>query len=161
MTADELIAHLRAEHDALEQAIAGIDEAAMCAPLVDGWSIKDIVAHVTTWERRVMRAITEADRGEDIAWPEPGFEPHEIDRLNERDFVANRERSLSDVMQHYREGRDAYARWIMSYERDEIARERPYLPGITLSSVIRGNGERHVAQHRQAVESRLAQEREA
>jgi hypothetical protein len=157
MTAAELAALVEAEHSALDQAIAGLDEAAMCAPLVDGWSIKDVLAHVATWERRVMRAITAADRGEDIAWPEPGFEPNEIDRLNERDFLSNRDRTLKDVRDAARASLDEYVRWITTFDDDQLERERPYLPGITLTRVIRGNGELHVAQHRLAIEARLAQ----
>jgi hypothetical protein len=157
MTADELVTRVHAEHAALEQAIASLDDTAMCAPLVDGWSIKDVLAHLATWERRVMRAITAADRGEEIAWPEPGFEMHETDRLNERDFLSNRDRTLKDVRDAARASLDEYVRWITTFDDDQLERERPYLPGITLTRVIRGNGELHVAQHRLAIEARLAQ----
>lgn len=137
--------------------MSGLTREELCAPTLDGgWSIKDVIAHVTTWERRIMRAVIGADRGEEIAWPEPGFQMHETDRLNERDFLANRDRPLAEVLVESRNTLDDYARWIASFTGDEISRERPYTPGITLEAMIRGNGDEHVREHRRAIEAYIA-----
>ena len=152
-TAADLVQLTRSEHAALESIIASLDESALSAPVLDGgWSIKDTLGHITTWERRIMRLITAADRGEEVAWPEPGFGVHEIDRLNERDFLADRDRSLKDTLDDARAVLDDYVRWIESFTDDEIRRERPYTPGLTLERMIRGNGDQHVREHRRAIE---------
>ena len=157
MRKSELVELLRNEHGGIDTALTGLTDDELRAPVLDGgWSIKDAIAHIATWERRIMRAITDADRGEEIAWPEPGFQIHETGRLNERDVQANRDRPLDDVMAESRNTLEDYVRWIESFADVEIPSERPYTPGITLEMMIRGNGDEHVREHRRAIETYIA-----
>lgn len=43
---------------ALQESYAGLDEARLTEPgVMDGWSVKDILAHVTTWEEEALRYL--------------------------------------------------------------------------------------------------------
>ncbi|MBM4466464.1 MAG: ClbS/DfsB family four-helix bundle protein [Chloroflexi bacterium] len=60
------------------------------APIVDGWTVKDVVAHVTTWERRTITWLATAARGE----PQRILDTEAIDRLNNQTLIENKNRPL-------------------------------------------------------------------
>lgn len=69
-----------------------MDESGVVGP----WSIKDIVGHVSTWERAAIQAISSYFPGRDtsaLAWPEEG-----IDDFNMRNVEETRARGLDDLM---------------------------------------------------------------
>ena len=47
---DELLAHYEAMRADLVAAIAGLDAQAMTAPVIDGWSVVDHLAHLAFWD---------------------------------------------------------------------------------------------------------------
>ncbi len=61
------------------------------------WSGKDILAHVTTWERRLLGWLAAAARGASTQIPEPGATWDDMDRLNAVSYAANRDRTLEDI----------------------------------------------------------------
>src|SRR5690348_10694315 len=66
----QLLTQLRNEQAAWEALLAEIGEAHMTQPEVaGGWSIKDIVAHLTGWRRRTVR------RFQALLHHEPDFSP--------------------------------------------------------------------------------------
>ncbi len=100
------IAATRAELDAV---IAPLSDAQMVMPGAEAaLSVKDLLAHVSWWERRTLRALDYAARGE--APPKLAAEGEGeagIDRVNAETFVANRERTLAEVRAEYvQSGRD-------------------------------------------------------
>lgn len=79
----------RADWDAL---LAQVDETRMTQPGVAGeWSVKDIIAHVTWYERETMGMVEQrAVIGSELWY-------RSLDERNDAIFAANRDRSLSDV----------------------------------------------------------------
>jgi hypothetical protein len=68
MSKAELLRNLDEENRQWESLLARIGEARMDEPGVSGhWSIKDIVAHLTSWRRRTVMRLQAQGRGE----PEP------------------------------------------------------------------------------------------
>jgi hypothetical protein len=156
VTKSELLDLTRSERKALDNVFEKLTEDELCAPVLDGGrSMKDVLAHVVDWERRIMRATTAAERGEDVAWPEPGFEMSQegTDRLNERDFLASRERPLTDVLAASRSSFADYLAWIEQYSDEQIASEPPYTPGLKREALIRGNGYEHYRVHLDEIEA--------
>lgn len=89
---------IRMEHAFLRRALAGLSPDELAAPGVVGeWSVKDILAHITTWEQRFLAALTVVERGRVPEWPEAGYTWDDLDALNARDYQANRERPLGEV----------------------------------------------------------------
>ena len=89
---------IRMEHDFLLRALAGLTPDELTTPGVVGeWSVKDILAHITTWEQRFLKALAVVERGETPDWPEAGYTWDDLDALNARDFRANQERPLTEV----------------------------------------------------------------
>lgn len=86
---------MRAEHAQLEAALAGISDEQFVRPGAFGeWSVKDILAHITFWEQRLLAYFNGARE----SLIQPGEEEQvAIDRINAEVFTANRDRPLAEV----------------------------------------------------------------
>lgn len=93
---------LRYNRALFERIVAQISEQRMLEALDDGMSGKDIVAHITTWEQRLVRWLEATVRGETPAPPRPPVSRSDIDMLNALSLAENKERSLQEVMEHSR-----------------------------------------------------------
>ncbi len=89
-----LIEQVGLTHAAWEAAVSRLDEAQILAPGVAGdWSVKDIIAHLA-WHEGEMVNLLQAhalDGSEMWGWP--------LDERNHAIYLANRERSLADILQ--------------------------------------------------------------
>src|SRR5207302_1509092 len=103
----QLLAELQSEQAAWLALLDEIGEENMTQPEVaGGWSIKDIVAHLTGWRRRtVLRFRTALDPTVDMtpSWPAELDEDDEVDEINAWIYKANRDRPLGDVLNDSRE----------------------------------------------------------
>ena len=104
ITKTQFLAELHDENASWEALLDEIGEANMTQPEVaGGWSIKDIVAHLTGWRRRTVK------RFEALLRHEPDFSPpwppelQEDDEINAWIYASNRDRSLADVLSDSRE----------------------------------------------------------
>ncbi len=100
----QLLAELRQEQAAWEALLDEIGEAHMTQPEVaGGWSIKDIVAHLTGWRRRSVRRFQALlNHAPDFSPPWPP-ELREDDEINAWIYEANRDRPLAEVLSESRE----------------------------------------------------------
>ena len=81
-----------------------IGEANMTQPEVaGGWSIKDIVAHLTGWRRRTVRRIQATRNHEPDFTPPWPSELQDDDDINAWMYESNRDRPLADVLSDSRE----------------------------------------------------------
>jgi Protein of unknown function (DUF1706) len=95
----QLLDDLKDEQTQWEALLQDIGEEHMTQPGVAGeWSIKDIVAHLTTYRRRTVGRFQAALRHEPA--PTPPWPPHlnTDDEINEWIYTANRDRPLVDVL---------------------------------------------------------------
>ena len=100
----QLLNDLKDEQARWEALLSDIGEVHMTQPEVAGeWSIKDIVAHLTGWRRRSVARFQAALRHESSF--SPPWPPHleTDDEINAWMYAANRDRSLSDVLQESRD----------------------------------------------------------
>ncbi len=100
----QLLTELRKEQAAFEALLDEIGEAHMTQPEVaGGWSIKDIVAHLTGWRRRSVR------RFRALLNHEPDFSPpwppelQDDDEINAWIYESNRDLPLAEVLSDSRE----------------------------------------------------------
>jgi hypothetical protein len=149
---DALLQRTREERAALDDVYAKLTEDELCAPVLDGgWTMKDVLVHVATWERRILSGFEAARRGEP---PEPGPQTqHDTDAFNERNFLENRERTLADVIAEAGATHGEYVALIESLPDRALEREVPGAPGLTVEALLRGNGEQHYREHLDAIEA--------
>ena len=103
----QLLTEMQSEQAAWLALLDEIGEENMTQPEVaGGWSIKDIVAHITGWRRRtVLRFRATLDPTVDMTpyWPAELDEDDEVDEINAWIYKANRDCPLADVLNDSRE----------------------------------------------------------
>jgi hypothetical protein len=100
----QLLAELNNENAYWLALLDDIGEANMTQPEVaGGWSIKDIVAHLTGWRRRTVRRVQAALNHEPDFTPPWPPELQEDDEINAWIYESNRDRPLADVLSDSRE----------------------------------------------------------
>jgi DinB superfamily len=91
-----LLRQLDAAWTALTDTYAGLPEALLVRPgVVDDWSVKDIVAHVTTWEQEALKHLPLIVAG---GTPPRYAAQGGIDAFNARATEAGRRLSLAEVL---------------------------------------------------------------
>lgn len=104
MNKPELVNWLREKQREWEGFLDQTDPERMDQPGVNGdWSMKDIVAHLTGWNRSLAARLQAAQRGE--PQPPPPWPAHlqAEDDINAWIYEANRERSVSEVLDESRQ----------------------------------------------------------
>ena len=156
-TKDALRAITQSERQALEDRIATLDEDDLTTDgVIDGLSIKDMLAHITAWERRAVRRLGQWRRGEEVEWPEPGYSMDQMDELNQRDFAANRDRPLADVLRDATEAYDDLLDFIEEWTEQELFDRPQTLGGIQPAQIIRANADEHYREHLDQIDAWLA-----
>jgi len=110
MTRVQLLEHLQKAWRELEASYAGLAEPEMLAPGVAGaWSIRDIIAHVSTWEEESLKHLPAIARGEKP--PRYSVAYGGIDAFNARMTEQKKGLSLTEVLIQ----RDAIHRKLVEY----------------------------------------------
>jgi len=78
------------------EAIAGLTEAQMSQPGLDGWSVKDVLNHLTACDEFRFFEIEKVSRSGRLAYP--GLSSDESDSLNHLIVTKRRSLSLSEVL---------------------------------------------------------------
>lgn len=103
MNKTELLNWLQEEQQQWEALLDEIGPARMELPGVNGqWSMKDMVAHLTGWQPKLIADMQAAQRGEPE--PPPPWPTHlqTEDEVNAWIYERNRERSVSEVLDESR-----------------------------------------------------------
>jgi hypothetical protein len=94
--AQRLLNRLEAAWTALTDSYAGLPEARLIEPgVVDDWSVKDILAHVTTWEQEALKHLPLIIAG---GTPPRYAAQGGIDAFNARATEDGRRMSLAEVL---------------------------------------------------------------
>ena len=147
----DILTALREEFNRWEALLAGLSEQQITAPqLSDGWSIKDVIAHLRAWQQRSIARLEAAlfDRAPAYpAWPaqldpEEEGQPHD---LNAWLYAAYRDQPWPSV---YRDWREGFLRFLelgqKIPESDLLAVGRyTWLEGYPLIAVLQGSYEHH------------------
>ncbi len=65
---DDLLRHYRESRADLLDAIAGLSDEQMADPSIDGWSVKDHLAHLAVWDDLRAAEVERISAGRDSAW---------------------------------------------------------------------------------------------
>jgi len=100
----ELLEHIQTEHENLEQTLATISNNEMTQMgVVEEWSVKDVLAHLTDWEQRLLEWYQLGLRGETPELPAPGMTWANLAELNEQIFQKYRRHSLTAIIEEYQQ----------------------------------------------------------
>ena len=99
----ELVADIEGAHGNLLALLRSVPLARYGEPGVwgDGWSVKDLVAHLTAWHGLFLRWYEEGQAGKKPEIPAPGYKYSEIGKLNRAIWREHREESVQAVMEGF------------------------------------------------------------
>ena len=108
-----IIKEIEEKHADMEALLAKLDREKMTQPGVyDELSVKDVLAHITAWERLMLGWLERSLRDDPPERFAPGYiisesDPEEVttqvmDKLNEHIFKENTNKSLDEVMADFR-----------------------------------------------------------
>jgi hypothetical protein len=142
MTKTELLARMRSEHAALDAFVASIDDAALTAPaLDDGHSVKDLLAHISLWERLCAKWLEAVARGETPDRPEV----IDVDATNARDHAAAKDAPLAEVLAESSVTYQALLDAVDALSDADLADEQRF--GWPAWQLVRVNSDEHYREH--------------
>jgi hypothetical protein len=161
----EILNRLREEFNRWEELLASLSEAQITAPMLpDNWSIKDVVAHLWSWQQRSlarMEAALHNREPEFPPWP-PSLRPdseEDLEQLNAWLYQSNRDKPWSAV---YNDWRTQFLRFIelgeAIPENDLLQPGRyPWQGKYPLSLTLITSYEHHQEEHREPLLAWLQQ----
>ena len=78
---DALLQHYRQMREELLSAIDGLSDELMTEPSLDGWSVKDHMAHVALWDDLRASEVVRISAGQDSAWRMTGAQDEAYNAL--------------------------------------------------------------------------------
>jgi len=153
-TKSEILELMRSERASLENVLEQLNEEQMTRPgLENDWSVKDILAHITDWERRMVGWLEESLRGEVPQRPAPGMTWDDLDSLNEQTYLSNKNRPLSEVLA---ESRASYQNAVKTVEalgeEDLLDPQRfAWREGDPMWRMVAANTGEHYKEHGQQI----------
>lgn len=153
---EELLERIGAEWTLLEGAIAKIKPEDMLKPVFGGWSVKDILVHISTWERFMcLHYMHNRPAHEAFGLDSSEYESLDEDGLNAGIFERNRNRPLTEIRNEFSEFHEQTTR-----DLDDIAFEvmidtgndRCHAGKQMLIGII-ANTYEHYREHRESIES--------
>lgn len=163
MNKQEVLQTARAEFDRLEALLSGLSEAQILATVLDdGWSIKDVIAHLKAWQELSIMRLEAGQYGVEPArpnWPEQlDLETESnIDEINAWIYAQHRDMPWPDLYQVWRYG---YLRFLALGElipEEDLLKKKRYAWTDSYSladSLI--NSARHHKEHREMLLEWLA-----
>jgi uncharacterized damage-inducible protein DinB/predicted RNase H-like HicB family nuclease len=118
-----LLARLAAERGGLLEQITGLDEGTLAAsPVIDGWTIRDLLAHIAAWDRWAMREMRRMLTG---GSPDLTAARDE-DAFNAVAVAAARARTLDEVLVELQDARATWVAWLEALPDDTFFQRRHY-----------------------------------
>jgi hypothetical protein len=149
---------IHSEREELQILLDQLSETQMTQPGVENdWSVKDILAHITDWEKRMVQWIEESLQGKTPERPAPGMTWDDLDKLNEQTYLANKDRLLNEVLADFR---DSYQQSLKVIEAltEEALLDPDYFKwreGDPLWHMVAANTWEHYQEHREAIDNWL------
>lgn len=146
----ELLAELDLEWANIERICAGLSQAKMIAPGVEGeWSVKDILCHLSAWEKYLLDRLGMVMTGQPPLYPVMNSWD-DVHRFNAQVYKENKDRPLTSVIIEFRSLYRGVMTMIEALNEDQFSKPYSYdFPddSITLLQLIRANTCEHYREH--------------
>jgi uncharacterized protein (TIGR03083 family) len=148
----EIHRSLKDSRKQLLNAIDGLSEEEMQMPaLAGGWSVKDVLIHLTMWEAELVKLLWQTSLR--VKPRTAHFYRESIDEINAKWFEDNQARSLDRVMEDFHGVRKQTLRRLENFTDDEIndPARLPWLNGLSLGEKIARSTYKHESEHAQQI----------
>ena len=153
-TKAELLDEIQTEWELMEALLLELDEEQMLdTKAQDGWSVKDILSHITYWERLALDRLYAARDGRAMQIELVGS--WDVDQLNAQTYAENKDRPLDEVLAHTQ---DAHTELMGVLEESDATFIEGPLPfdwaqDTPVWQFVAENSSWHYKEHRQALET--------
>jgi hypothetical protein len=161
-----MLSALREEFERWQELLVSLSEAQITAAQLDeGWSVKDVVAHLHAWQQRSVARLEAARGGREPdypAWPTQfDLEAEDISDLNAWLYATYCDQPWPAVRRDWREGFRRFLEAGAALSEDELGEVGRYawLEGYALIAVLQGSYEHH-REHAEYLEPVLARLRQ-
>ena len=156
----QLMETMRATRVAWQDLLMEVGEVRMTVPGVTGnWSVKDIVVHLTEWEKRTAARLIAVRQG---GAPEPAPWPKNMTEEDENAWIykANRDRTLRDVLDDSLRVHNQVIEQLQSITDEDLNTPGRFswLAGNKLADYIPGNTYEHYQEHGELIRKWLAEQ---
>jgi len=146
----ELLAELDQEWARIERICFNLGEEAMCKPgAKDDWSVKDLLCHLSAWEKYLLDRLSHVLSGQTPQYPVMQTW-EDVHRFNAQVYEQNKDRPLTSVIIEFR----SLYRGVMTVLEalDDEQLNQPYsydfsADKLTLLQLIRANTYEHYREH--------------
>jgi hypothetical protein len=155
----ELLQNIKDEFNRWEELLGSMTEAQLTAPdLDDGWSVKDVMAHLLAWQSRSIERLESAltnREPEFPGWPEESgddsYDP--TDEINAWIYNTYHDQSWPSVYQRWRTGFLRFMELAEKVPEADLldANRYPWMDGQPLLLVLEGSYEHHHIDHLESV----------
>ena len=102
-TKDELLQRINSEYAALEQTIGRLSDEQMLLPIDGSWSAKDLLAHISAWQRIMLYVHIGGQPFNQVAQLDTvSYAKTPIDVMNEAFYQRDKDRPLPEVLDTFR-----------------------------------------------------------
>ena len=158
MDREQLLETMKTTQTDWQALLTEVGEARMTVAGVTGdWSVKDVIAHLTAWEKRTVARLTAVREG---GVPQPAPWPPNLseEKINAWIYEANRDRTLHDLLEDSRRVQDQIMKQLQSITNEELNSPGRFswLDGNALAEYIPGNTYEHYQEHGELIRKWLA-----
>ena len=156
-----LLEKMNCGYAAFQTLLAVLGEAQMTRAGVNGgWSIKDVLTHLTAWQRATVDRLQAAARNEKPALTD--LTDEEIDRLNEQFYQEGKARPLAEVLTDFRTTYLQIVEVVQALPWEDLADAHRFawLNGIPLWRYVAGDTYEHYQEHIESIREFLKTDRD-
>jgi hypothetical protein len=154
ITKPQMLELINDEWFALEVILRSLDEEKLTQPGVEGlWTVKDIVAHITAWEKLMIQWLEESLRGETPQRPAPGEAWEDLDDFNEQLYLDNKDNNLDVVLNDFATVHAKAAELVARMNESDLTDPDRFewRKGDPIWHLVAGNTWLHYAEHRETI----------
>ena len=153
MDRQQLLQQLDKAWAAIKESYTGLSDSQLTEPGVTGhWSVKDILAHVTTWEEEALKSLPLIIKGGKP--PRYSLQYGGIDAFNAQMTAQKRGLSVSDVLRQLDETHRRLIDYVQSAPEEQFTRETRFRRRLRLDTY--GHYPKHAKAIREWREQRSA-----
>jgi len=157
----QLLDEMNSGYAAFENTLAPLDEKQMISSGVNGdWSIKDILAHLTAWQRYIVIRLQAAARNEKPAVRGPA-DDEEMDKMNARFYEENKSRPLVEVLADFHATYRQVVEAVQALSDEDLfdPQRFAWMKGNALWELVAGNTYDHYQEHIGSIQEWLGKAR--
>jgi len=153
LSKNELLGTIKTSWAELTEIIEELSEDQMTQPKVqEGWTVKDLMAHIAAWHRLAMDRIHPATTGEDLKLPVIKSDKF-VDDFNAETYAKYKDQPLEAINAEFESSYDEFLSQIENLDEELLPKNLPFdwAGNLTYQIMISANTHWHYPEHIEAI----------